>query len=181
MRPLARKLFLTQGLIILMVFGVSGFAYFALGDAHRRAARLEAEYELGKVQEIFEAELRDIALSRKFYFIEKTSHGDKLAEMRRSFYGSLERLELEIAELANRAGNKSDLKELVHLLRRQLGIYRRAVAEQEMYLRLGDEERFDQSLARAEKSRERMREMINKSSDTRDRIVSSEIDALRAA
>ncbi|MFQ5718306.1 MAG: hypothetical protein ACE5IK_02045 [Acidobacteriota bacterium] len=70
MRPLARKIFLTQGLVVLLVFGISLFAYLSLGEARTRAERLRAEYDIGIAHRALLAELRDLSRSRAFYFLE---------------------------------------------------------------------------------------------------------------
>ena len=120
MRPLARKIFLTQGLVILMVFGVSGFAYLSLGSARDRAAALAADYAIGKAHESLGAELRDIERSRSIYFIERRTDGEMMPQLRNSFYESLERVALGVEELAQRAGERDDLGSLIQSLRSQL-------------------------------------------------------------
>ncbi len=181
MRPLARRIFLTQGLIVLLVFGVSLFAYVKLLEAKSRASRLRAEYELGIAHEMLLSELRDIGRSRPFYFLEKRSRGTRTEEFKRSFYSSLERVAGGVEELARQAGGRQGLDDLVDQLRLNLAQYRRAVAEQELYSALEDPVRLSLAEDRPMESRERMSELTRASKRERETIVASEIEALGQA
>ncbi|MFQ5671128.1 MAG: ATP-binding protein [Acidobacteriota bacterium] len=181
MRPLARKIFLTEGFVILMVFGVSLFGYLSLREARTRASHLRAEYELGIAHESLLSELRDIGRSRVYYFVEEQGAGPLTGAFRRSFHESLERVAQGVEELARRAGSRADLAPLVADLRTQLQEYRQAVAEQEVARGLADEERFKAAAQVCQEAREKMSELARTSKSEREEIVSGEIDALRQA
>ena len=178
MRPLARKIFLTQGVVILLVFGVSAFAYTHFREAMKRAQGLHAEYNLGTAHEELEAELRDIAISRTFYIQERRSDGEELEAFRRTFAQSLERVAAGVGKLGG-AGAGGDLDLLVSDLSREMDAYRRAVAEEDMALVLGSEERQEAAHDRVEDARRQMQALTRESYQRRRDAVADEIGVLR--
>ena len=85
MRPLARKIFLTQGLVVLLVFGISLFAWLSLGEARTRAEGLRANYTVGIAHRTLLADLYDLSLSRACYFLENQNPGTNTAPQQKTF------------------------------------------------------------------------------------------------
>ena len=181
MRPLARRILLTQGLIIVLVFGVSLFAFHSLREARRRAAHLRSEYDRGVAHEKLLAEVRDIARSRSFYVLEQRSSGPLIDEFRRPFYQSLGRIGVGVAGLERRAQRRPDLVPGVERLRAGSRALRRAAAEQELALALGDANRLLAAEAGFESAREHLWSQTLASKDESVRLVAAEIESLREA
>ncbi|MCZ6650391.1 MAG: HAMP domain-containing sensor histidine kinase [Acidobacteria bacterium] len=177
MRPLARKIVLTQGVIILLIFGVSLFTWWQMVDASNRAERLQAEYHLGTNLEQLVAELRDMGRSRTYYFGEKKSGGEELARLQDSFYLSLVRIASTIDELALQSGPRADLAGLVDTLRRRLDEYQLRVGQQELAFLRDEELAYQRSGARAAELRQ---DMHDKTKDhlQRQAAMTREINAL---
>ena len=181
MRPLARRILLTQGLIIVLVFGVSLFAFLSLREARRRAAHLRSEYDRGVAHEKLLAEVRDIARSRSFYVLEQRSGGPLVDDFRRPFYQSLGRIGVGVAELERRAQRRPDLVPGVERLRAGARALRRAAAEQELALALGDPARRLAAEAGFESAREHLWSETLASKEESVRLVATEIESLREA
>ncbi len=178
MRPLARKILLTQGVIILLILGVSVFTWVQMLDTRQRAARLMAEYSLGTAQEKLVAELRDIGRNRTFYFLERRSGGEEVPSLRDSFYLSLERVARGVDELSAQVGPRQGLGRLVDSLRRDLDQYRLMVGRQELALLRDEEASYQSSDTAAGELRRRMLEMTEEHRRSRSQAVTAEIDAL---
>jgi hypothetical protein len=131
MRPLARKIFLTQGLVVLLVLAISLFAYLSLLDARARASDLGAEYELGIAHETLLSELRDIQRSRAFYYLEKRNHGEQTDALRVTFRDALERVKGHVDKLESLAATRVDMQALVADLRGVHDHYSEAVRQLE--------------------------------------------------
>ena len=178
MRPLARKIVLTQGVIILLIFGVSLFTWWQMVDASNRAERLQAEYHLGTNLEQLVAELRDIGRSRTYYFGEKKSGGEELARLQDSFYLSLVRIASTIDELALQSGPRADLAGLVDTLRRRLDEYQLRVGQQELAFLRDEELAYQRSGARAAELRQDMHDKTKDHRQQRQAAMTREINAL---
>ncbi len=178
MRPLARKILLTQGVIILLIFGVSMFTWWQMIDASKRAERLEAEYNLGTNLEQLLAELRDIGRSRTFYFLEKENNGKDLAELQGSFYRSLVRIAQNIDELAQQSGPRAELAGLVDILGRRLDEYQLMVGQQELAFLRDEELTIQRSDARATELRKDMHDRTRDHRQQRHAAMARDINAL---
>ena len=178
MRPLARKIVLTQGVIILLVFGVSLFTWWQMIDASNRAERLQAEYHLGTNLEQLVAEMRDIGLSRAFYFMGRKSGDKDLTELQESFYLSLVRIAHTIDELALQSGPRADLAGLVDILRRRLDEYQLMVGQQELAFLRSEDLTYQRSDTRASELRQDMLERTRDHRRERQAAMTREINAL---
>ena len=178
MRPLARKILLTQGVIILMVLGVSIFSWLQMLDARERAARLQEEYELGGYHEKLVGELRDILRSHTFYLLEKREGGDQVQKMQDAFYGGLEELARDIDELAKQSGTREDLAGLVHDLRYNLDKYREMTGRLEFGLLVDDSLGDDYASSRIVSLSKAMQDMTNDGLEDRSETMAELIDAL---
>lgn len=178
MRPLARKILLTQGVIILLVLGVSIFSWLQMLDARQRAARLRAEYDLGGYHEQLVAELRDIGLSQRFYFSERRTGGERVQDLQSAFYGSLVTVARDIDELAQQSGTREDLAGLVLDLRDGLDAYREMVGRLEFGLLADDALAYDYADGRAQALLEEMRDLTKLGSEDREQAMAEVIDDL---
>jgi signal transduction histidine kinase len=178
MRPLARKILLTQGVIILMVLGVSIFSWLQMLDARERAAQLRAEYELGGYHEKLVAELRDIVRSHSFYLLEKRDAGNKVPSMQTAFYHSLEELARGIDELAKQSATREDLAGLVQDLRGNLDQYREMTGRLEYGFLVDDSLGDDYASNRVLTIRKRMQDMTEDGLEDRDEAMTELIDDL---
>ena len=178
MRPLARKIVLTQGVIILLIFGVSIFTWWQMFDASKRAERLQVEYQLGTNLEQLRAELRDIGRSRTFYFLEKKSGGADLARLQDLFYRSLERIAHAIDELALQSGPRAGLAGLVDILRQRLDEYQLMVGKQELAFLRAEDLAYQRADTRATELREDMHDRTRDHRQQRHAAMAREIDAL---
>ncbi|MCZ6746690.1 MAG: HAMP domain-containing sensor histidine kinase, partial [Acidobacteria bacterium] len=176
--PRARKIVLTQGVIILLIFGVSLFTWWQMVDASNRAERLQAEYHLGTNLEQLVAELRDMGRSRTYYFGEKKSGGEELARLQDSFYLSLVRIASTIDELALQSGPRADLAGLVDTLRRRLDEYQLRVGQQELAFLRDEDLAYQRSGARAAELRQDMHDKTKDHRQQRQAAMTREINAL---
>jgi signal transduction histidine kinase len=178
MRPLARKILLTQGVIILLVLGVSIFSWLQMLDARQRAARLRAEYDLGGAHEKLKAELRDIGLSHTFYFIEKRTGGDRVHELEGSFYSSLVTVARDIDDLAQQSGTREDLAGLVQELSASLDEYREMIGRLEFGLLENDGLAYEYADDRAQAVRQKMLDLTEVGRQDRGEAMAVVIDDL---
>ena len=178
MRPLARKILLTQGVIILLVLGVSIFSWLQMLDARQRAARLRAEYDLGSDHEKLVAELRDIGRNHAFYFLEKKNDGERVQKLQRTFYQSLLTVAEDIDELAQQSGTREDLAGLVLELKASLDKYRVMAGRLEFGLLVDDGLAYDYADDRAETLVENMLALTVVSRQDRDDAMAEVIDDL---
>jgi signal transduction histidine kinase len=181
LRPLARKILLTQGVVISLVFGVSTFAFLHFRAARTHATHMHEEFELWLAHEKLETELRDVERSRAFYFQAKRVQGERLVQLRDAFYQSLERLDASVEELAEKAAGPADLGALISGLRRQLTAYRKAVATQEATLAVQAMAREGAANQRAEQAWAGLLALTDDSRWERQQAVKNEIDSLHDA
>ena len=178
MRPLARKILLTQGVIILLVLGVSIFSWLQMLDSRQRAAGLRAEYDLGSNHEKLVAGLRELDRGRVFYFLEKRAGGEKLKEIQQAFYLNLVTVAMGIDELGRQSATREDLAGLVLELSQDLDGYREMVGRLEFSLLADDLLAYDYAADRAATLLEKMRKLTEEGLQNRDAAMGVVIDDL---